>query len=158
MSSTTIRAALALTACLLAAPAVLAQAMPPGFDDRPAPGGAPFLRGLALTEAQQDRVFAIMHEQAPRRRELDKAERKACQALDALSGSAELDQAAAGAQARALGQAIADQELLRLRTEARLIAVLTSEQRAQLQERRARRERGPRGPQAPQPGTGEQAE
>lgn len=130
-----------LAACLLA-PAVQAQPMPPGgpesFGRGPGPdlgpGAAPFLRGLDLSEAQQDRVFAILHEQAPKRRELEKAERKAHDALHEMTDRAQLDGAAARTQAQALGQAIAAQELLHLRTEAQLMAVLTPEQRAQLRE------------------------
>jgi len=124
-----------LAACLLA-PAVQAQPMPPGGPESfgRGPGVAPFLRDLDLSEAQQDRVFAILHEQAPKRRELEKAERKAHDALHAMSDSAQLDGAAARAQAQALGQAIAAQELLHLRTEAQLMALLTPEQRAQLRE------------------------
>ena len=137
----TLRAAALLSACLLAAPAVLAQPMPTAdapFDPAaPAfgPGlhaGPPFLRGLDLSEAQQDRVFAILHAQAPKRREFEKAERKAGQGLGELARAPQLDEARASASAQALGQAIADQELLRLQTDAEIKAVLTPEQRAQL--------------------------
>ena len=158
MTFTTIRAAVAFTACLLAAPAVLAQAAPPadgpgfGGPDMPCcdergpgpdagmpPGGPGFLHGLDLSETQQDRVFAILHAQVPQRRELEKAERRAHDALHALAGT-ELDQARAAGVAQAFGQAIADQELLQLRTDAQLMAVLTPAQRAQLEQRRERRE------------------
>jgi len=131
--------AAAFAACLLAAPAIHAQPMPPGGAPLADAGtgfgpGAPFLRGLDLSEAQQDRVFAILHEQAPKRRELEKAERKAHDALHALAGGTGFDAAAAGAHAQAFGRAIAEQELLQLRTDAQLMAVLTPEQRAQLRE------------------------
>ena len=125
---TMLRAAALLSTCLLAAPAVLAQAMPPAEDHDAGPGveqadgpfeprdafppfgpglhaGPPFLRGLDLSEAQQDRVFAILH-------------------------------------AQALGQAIADQELLRLRTNAQLKALLTPEQRARLDRPRGEGRKG----------------
>ncbi|WP_313167632.1 Spy/CpxP family protein refolding chaperone [Massilia oculi] len=153
---TALRAAGALCACLLAAPAVLAQAMPPadgpdagpGFEQLDAGAGGPFggfggfgegmrgappfLRGLDLSEEQQDRVFAILHAQAPKRRELHKAERKAFESLRELARAPQLDEARASASAQALGQAIADQELLRLQTGAQIKAVLTPAQRAQL--------------------------
>ncbi|TXF96832.1 Spy/CpxP family protein refolding chaperone [Massilia arenae] len=150
---TALRAAAALCACLLAAPAVLAQAMPPadgpdagpGFEQPDARAGAPFwafgegmhagppfLRDLDLSEEQQDRVSAILHAQAPKRRALDKAERKAFQALRDLARATQLDEARASTSAQALGQAIADQELLRLQTGAQIKAVLTPAQRAQL--------------------------
>jgi len=127
-----IRAALAsaFTACLLSATAIHAQPMPPGG------AGVPrSLRGLDLSEAQQDRVFAILHAQAPRQRELEKSERKAHDALHAFRERAEFDQNAAKSQAQAYATAIAEQELLHLRTDAQLMALLTPEQRAQLRER-----------------------
>jgi Spy/CpxP family protein refolding chaperone len=165
----TLLAAALLSTCLLAAPAVLAQAMPPADDHDPGPGfqqadgcadgpfdpAGPFppfgpgahagpasLRGLDLSEAQQDRVFAILHAQAPKRRELEKAERKAGQALGELARAPELDEARASASAQALGQAIADQEVLRLRTNAQIKAVLTSEQRARLDRPRGEQSKG----------------
>ena len=143
-----LRAATSFSICLLAAPAVLAQPMPlphgpmhggPPFgqmhepDGEPGPFGTPpFLRDLGLSDAQNDRIFTILHSEAPRRRALDIAERKADQALRALAAAPALDQSAASAAAQALGQAIAGQELLRLQTRAQLKAVLTSDQRAQL--------------------------
>lgn len=162
---TMLRAAALLSTCLLAAPAVLAQAMPPAEDHDAGPGveqadgpfeprdafppfgpglhaGPPFLRGLDLSEAQQDRVFAILHAQAPKRRELEKAERKAGQALGELARAPQLDEARASASAQALGQAIADQELLRLRTDAQIKAVLTPEQRARLDRPRGEGRKG----------------
>jgi protein CpxP len=143
-----LRAATAFSICLLAAPAVLAQPMPmlhgpmpggPPFgqmhepDAEPGPFGTPpFLRGLDLSDAQNDRIFTILHSQAPRRRALGLAERKADEALRALAVAPALDGIAASSAAQALGQAIADQELLRLQTHAQLKALLTPEQRAQL--------------------------
>lgn len=143
-----LRAAATFAACLAAAPGVMAQAMPANdappdcgppwqqHDDRHdgpgAPDTPPFLRGLDLTEAQQDRVFAILHELAPKRRAFEKAERRADDALRALAHAPQLDGAQAAAAAKGLGQAIADQELLRLQTRAQLKALLTAEQRARL--------------------------
>lgn len=143
-----LRAVTAFSVCLLAAPAVLAQPMPPPGgpehggppfsqlherDGEPGPFGTPpFLRGLDLSDAQHERVFTILHSQVPRRRALDIAERKADEALRAVAGAPEFDGAAASAAAQALGQAIADHELLRLQTRAMLKAVLTPQQRAQL--------------------------
>lgn len=149
---TTLGAACAFAACVIAAPAVLAQPMPPGdpgFEQQDGPGDGPrgpggpiergvppFLRGLDLSEAQQDRVFAILHAEVPKQRALEKAERKAGEALRELGRAPELDQARASASAQALGQAIADQEMLRLQTGAELMAVLTPQQRAQLDQPR----------------------
>jgi Spy/CpxP family protein refolding chaperone len=96
------------------------------------------LHRLKLTEAQQDKVFAIMHAQAPQRREHDKAIRKAHEALRELGGADRFDEAKAGAAARDLGQAVAAQALLQARTEAQILAVLTPEQREQLRQHRMR--------------------
>lgn len=148
MNKLSVRLAAAIAACILKAPAVLAQPMPPEGVDHPGrieghgPGGHPRLAGLDLSEAQQDRVFAILHAAAPKRRELDRAERKAREALREMAGSPGLDQAMAAQHAQALGKAIADEALLRLRTDARIMAALTPEQRAQLERRpQARQER-----------------
>ncbi|MEW6371591.1 MAG: Spy/CpxP family protein refolding chaperone [Pseudomonadota bacterium] len=104
--------------------------------------GLPFLRGIALSEAQQDRLFAIMHAQAPQLREQDKAERKAHEALRAMREAGQYDEARAAAQSTALGQAIAARELLRVRTAAQVMALLTPQQKEALA-RGALREQGP---------------
>lgn len=98
----------------------------------------PPLHGLKLSEAQQDKLFAIMHAQAPERREHDKAIRKAHDALRDLGHGDRFDDAKASALARDLGQAVAADALLRARTEAQVLAVLTPEQREQMRQRRMR--------------------
>lgn len=114
----------------------------PGPDERGPGPGMPFGRfhGLALTEAQQDKLFNIMHAQAPQRREHDKAIRKAQDGLRELARAERFDDARAVALSRDLGQAIAAAELLRVRTDAQTLAVLTPQQRAELRERH---DRGP---------------
>lgn len=148
-------------ACLagaLHASAAFAQSMPPDLDrpdarggpDRgpghgprnPGRGAHPLLEGIDLSEAQQDRLFAIMHEAAPKRREHDKAQRKAFEALRAASGTDRFDDARAAAAAQAFGAAVAAEELLRVRTDAQVMAMLTPQQREQL--RSERPARGPR--------------
>jgi periplasmic protein CpxP/Spy len=153
-------AATVFASAALAAPA--ADAPPPGapaaadfdaggpdFDRGPGPRGPgphmggpglPFLRGIDLSEAQEDRLFAIMHAQAPQLREQEKAERKALEALDAMRESGRVDDAKAAAQARALGQAIAAQELLRVRTAAQVMALLTPQQKEAIERQRAPRD------------------
>jgi Spy/CpxP family protein refolding chaperone len=118
---------------------------PHGFGDHGpgAPGpDMPFghlpLHRLKLTEAQQDKLFAFVHGQAPQRREHDKAIRKAHEALRELGRADKFDDAAAGTLARDLGQAVAAQALLQARTEAQMLAVLTPEQRDQLRQHRLR--------------------
>jgi len=101
--------------------------------------GLPFLRGIALSEAQEDRLFAILHAQAPQLREQEKLEIKALDALDAMRASGRVDDAQATAQARALGQAVAAQELLHVRTAAQVMALLTPQQKEAIERRRAPR-------------------
>jgi protein CpxP len=143
--------AIVLAAAMLAAvPAAFAESPPPGHgidrgaqdgpDAGPGPGdrrgpgghGLPFLRGVELTEAQQDRLFAILHAQAPQLREQDKIEDKAHAALRAMADAGDYSEAKAVGHAKALGQAIAARELLRVRTGAQVMALLTAEQRAQV--------------------------
>lgn len=101
--------------------------------------GLPFLRGIDLTEAQQDRLFAILHAEAPQLREQDKIEDRAHAALRAMRAAGDYSEAKAAPHARALGQAIAERELLRVRTAGQVLALLTAEQRARI-ERDARRQ------------------
>ena len=47
----------------------------------------PFLRELKLTEAQQDKIFELLHSQEPGMRERHKAVRKAAEELNQLAAS-----------------------------------------------------------------------
>jgi Spy/CpxP family protein refolding chaperone len=91
---------------------------------------------LKLSEAQQDKLFAIEHAAAPQRRQQEKAIRHAHEALRALRDEAQFDEAKAGAASRDLGQAIAAETLLEARLHAQVLALLTPEQREQLRQRR----------------------
>jgi len=101
-------------------------------------GGMPFLRGVTLTEAQKDKVFAIMHAQEPQRRDQMKAIQKAHDALEALASSGQFDETKAATLAQTAGQAMAAAALLRARTEAQVLALLTPEQRQQATSARPR--------------------
>jgi protein CpxP len=110
----------------------------PGFEGR-GPGGPGFghhFGHLKLSEAQQDKLFAIEHAAAPQRRQQEKAIRHAHEALRALRDAAQFDEAKAGAASRDLGQAIAAETLMEARLHAQVLAVLTPEQREQLRQRR----------------------
>ena len=119
----------------------------PGPGERRGPGGypsrhghsLPFLRGIELSEAQQDRLFAILHAEAPLLREQDKREHKAHEALRAMFEAGDFDEARAALHTKALGQAIAARELLRVRTAGQAMALLTPEQRAQLKQEAGQR-------------------
>jgi Spy/CpxP family protein refolding chaperone len=98
-------------------------------------GHGPF-HGLQLSEAQQDKLFAIEHAAEPQRRQQEKAVRRAHEALRSLRDASQFDEAKAGAASREFGQAIAAEQLLEARVHAQAIAVLTPEQREQLRQRR----------------------
>jgi Spy/CpxP family protein refolding chaperone len=93
-------------------------------------------RHLQLSEAQQDKLFAIHHTAEPQRRQQDKAIRHAHEALRALGDAPQYDEAKANAASRELGQAIAAEALLDARLHAQVLAVLSPEQREQLRQRR----------------------
>jgi Spy/CpxP family protein refolding chaperone len=116
-------------------------------------GSAPrFLRGVVLDEAQQDKVFAIVHAQQPLLREQSKAARQAHEALRAMAGSGNFDDAKASALAQAAAKAMAAMALQRARTDAQIYALLTPEQRRQASDGGPRRhadEDGPRRPARP---------
>jgi Spy/CpxP family protein refolding chaperone len=99
--------------------------------------GLGHLGGLRLSEAQQDKLFAIEHAAAPQRRQQEKAVRHAHESLRALRDAAQFDEGRAAAASRELGQAIAAEALLEARLHAQALAVLTPEQREQLRQRRA---------------------
>lgn len=111
----------------------------------------PHLRGLNLTEAQRDKVFEIMHAQAPAMREKGKAMFKAQADLRALTASPDYSEAKARSLADAAAKTMADMTLARAQAERQVYDVLTPEQRKQLAEmkpsdepRRGRGD-GPRG-------------
>ncbi|WP_343733212.1 periplasmic heavy metal sensor [Duganella sp.] len=97
----------------------------PGFG----PGRPPFLRGVELSEAQEDQVFAILHAEAPYLREQFKAAGKAREALRALAAADKYDDAKAASLAREAATAEANIALQHVRTQQKLLAVLTPEQR-----------------------------
>jgi protein CpxP len=102
---------------------------------------------LNLTEAQQDKLFALEHAAAPQRREQGKAIRHAQDTLRDLGRADRFDEARAGAAARDLGQAVGAQALAHARLRAQMLAVLTPEQREQL--KRTRPGAGPEADEAP---------
>jgi periplasmic protein CpxP/Spy len=119
---------------------------PPGPEFGP-PGvgfGAPppFLAGLHLTDDQQDKVFAILYASAPAMREQSKALRKAHEALRDLNESPQYDENRVKGLADSAAKADSELTVLRVRTEHEILALLTAEQRKQLEEHR--HEMGPR--------------
>lgn len=145
------RHALALLGCAC----IVSAAALAGEPDHPPPGQmmhgrAPhemFLRGVVLDEAQQDKVFAIVHAQEPQMREQGKAARHAHEALRAMATSGQFDDAKAAALAQAGANAMAAMALQRARTDAQIYAMLSPEQRRQAAQRDAHR--GPHPQQRP---------
>jgi Spy/CpxP family protein refolding chaperone len=148
MKQATVMMSLLLTTALGAPLAANAQHGPgPGpHMEGPGAGLPPFLREVELSEAQQDKVFAATYAQAPLLREQQKIAFKAHEQLRDLAASNHYDDAKAVALANGAAQAMATISLQHARLEQQLLAVLTPEQRQQVEARRE--EDGP----APGPG------
>jgi protein CpxP len=121
----------------------LGSGAPAQADERPGPmpshGMHRMLRHLDLSDAQRDQVFKIFHDQSPAMHERMKAVRAAHRDLEKLASAATFDRQRARAIADTEAKAIADLELLRAESMARVREVLTPEQRAKLEQMRERR-------------------
>jgi Spy/CpxP family protein refolding chaperone len=102
-------------------------------------GGAFFLHGLKLSEAQRDKVFAIEYAQMPEAREQHKAIEHARRGLHQMVVSGQYDEARARTLAESLGRAVAREAQLRAQASAKIMQVLTPAQRKQVSEREAQR-------------------
>lgn len=107
--------------------------------------GLPGLHRLNLSEPQQDKIFDIMHAQAPVARDQMKALRQAEQELQTLRTASDYSDAKARALVDSIAKQRADMEMARLQTERKVLEVLTPEQRKQLSEMKPQRGEG-RGP------------
>lgn len=140
MKQATVMMSLLLAGALGAPLAAQAQHGPgPGPGPRmegPGEGLPPFLRGVELSEAQQDKVFAATYAQAPLLREQQKIAFRAHEQLRELAASSHYDDAKAAALAKGAAQAMATISLQHARLEQQLLAVLTPEQRKQVEARR----------------------
>ena len=101
----------------------------PGF------GPPPFLDGLKLTDEQQDKVFSIVYAAAPAMRDQEKALRKAHEALRDINASPQYDENRVKELADSAARADSQLTVLRVRTEHEIYALLTPEQKKQLEER-----------------------
>lgn len=101
------------------------------------------LRALDLTEAQRDKIFGIMHAQAPTMRDKHKAIRKAREELRTLAHGDGFDAGKARAASDTLGKAVSEMALLRAQTHAQVHAVLTPDQRKKAEA--LHQEKGPQG-------------
>ena len=98
-------------------------------DRVPFDGVPPYLKGVALSEAQQDRIFAILHAQVPLMRENEKQKRKTFDALAALTQADTLDEKQVQQLAEKLGNLTKEAALNRTLTEYKIFSLLTPEQR-----------------------------
>ena len=104
-------------------------------------GGMRFLRRLDLTQAQREQVKKIFEEQAPAMRERMEAARTAQQELRTLATSPNFDSRRARDLADTAAKAHADAAVMRAEGMSKVVALLTPEQRAKLEEARERRGR-----------------
>ena len=122
-----------------------------GYGERAMMGGA-FLRGLDLTDAQRDKIFAVRHANAPTMREQGKIMHAARAELSKLALSNDYDEARVKALTDRSAQAMSTMAQLRARSMNEVFRVLTPEQQAKVIERQARWEQrgeGRRGPGVP---------
>ena len=97
-------------------------------------GMAPHLHALNLTQEQQDKVFAIMHEQAPAKYAQHKQQRETRQALRTLAQADTFNEAKAQQLTDQLAKQEKENAMSRLKTEAKITALLTPEQRQKARE------------------------
>ncbi len=104
------------------------------------------LHGLKLSEEQRDKVFAVLHAQAPQLRANAKERRNASKELRVLTLAENYDEARAQALSENISRAIAANAMIRSRSANEIYQALTPEQRQLVRERLARRAaRGQRG-------------
>ncbi|MGB6242708.1 MAG: periplasmic heavy metal sensor [Castellaniella sp.] len=143
--------ALALAAAIIAAPLAATAASGPHAEgaryhhkadsQKARQHGDRWLRGLDLSQAQQDQIFKIRHDQEQAVYDQKKAVKAAASTLRDLSQTDTFDQAKAKQAADALGQAQGQLALLRAQSMAQVRAVLTPEQRQKLAERHQRKDK-----------------
>jgi Spy/CpxP family protein refolding chaperone len=103
-----------------------------------------YLHGLELTQTQKDQLFALRHEQAPILREQQKQRHALHQALRETSQAQAFDDAKAQEIASGLANLERDQLLMRARTQARILALITPQQREKAQAFNAAHAKGER--------------
>lgn len=102
----------------------------------------PYLHGLDLTEAQRDKVFEILHAQAPAMRDRAKAMHRVEDELRGLVAAPDYSAAKAKALADLAASAMAEMTLARVATDRQVFEVLTPEQRKLVAEMKADGRRG----------------
>lgn len=102
---------------------------PPGF------GLPPHLAALGLSEAQEDKIFYILHAEAPAIRNNFKQQRKLREAIDKLVTAPGFDEKKARQLSTELARAQGDAIFSRASTESRIRALLTPDQLIKLDEK-----------------------
>ncbi len=97
-------------------------------------GIPPHFRALNLTQDQQDKIFAIMHEQAPAKYAQRNQQHETHEAIRLLGQADTFDQAKAQQLTDQLGQLEKEKAMNRLQTQAKINALLTPEQRQKARE------------------------
>jgi Spy/CpxP family protein refolding chaperone len=92
----------------------------------------PYLHNVALSDEQQDKIFALLHAQAPQVRQLARTLRRSRTQLRDLGLADQYDETAARGLVDAASRADGELALLRARTDHAIRALLTPEQRRQL--------------------------
>jgi protein CpxP len=113
--------------------------MPPGGPEAMMPPLPPFLHAVKLTDAQEDEIFNLMHQQGPTVFEKSRVAHKAGEELRHMAESGKFDPSRARALADTLSSATTDLILLRTETESRVFALLTPAQRQQIKGRNEER-------------------
>lgn len=90
-----------------------------------------YLHGIALSSEQEDKIFALNYAEAPKVRDLMKQRQALHLELRQVSQAAQFDESKAKAIADKLATLEKDSALNRARTESKVLAVLTPEQREQ---------------------------
>ena len=97
-------------------------------------GGAPYLHGLGLTDAQDDQLFALNHAQAPVMREHHKQQQQLRADLRATAQADKFDENKAQQLADKAAKFEKEKVLAFARHEARVFSLLTPEQRKKARE------------------------
>lgn len=91
------------------------------------------LHHLDLSEAQRDKIFTLMHDQAPKMHELMKAGRQAHRDLAAASEGSSFDEAKAKSASDTLARSHAEMGLMQAKMHYQLMQILTPEQRKSME-------------------------
>lgn len=113
----------------------MSHGMPSGSRHGGGAQGMGMLRGLDLTQAQRDQLFALMHGQMPAQRAQAQELHKAMDELRQLGAGGGFDADKARALTDRIGKLHADRAMMHAETDAKLRALLTPEQRKQFDAR-----------------------